>query len=65
MIDERVNSRLAAERFVTGALRRIRIREKLDGLPWHEREVFAGSRRPPGDGNQRLMLAAIDAKHYS
>jgi hypothetical protein len=39
-----VDSRLAANRFVTGALRRIRIRTKLQKLLWREGTVAMVSR---------------------
>jgi hypothetical protein len=35
-MDDAVDSRLAADRFVTGALRRIRVRTKLEQLMWME-----------------------------
>jgi hypothetical protein len=39
------NSRLAADRFVTGALRRIRIRAKVKKLRWMEATIQRSSAR--------------------
>jgi len=43
-MDEDVDSRLAAKRFVTGALRRIRIRTKTKELMWMEMMVAMAPR---------------------
>jgi hypothetical protein len=43
-LDEGVDSRQAANRFITGALRRIRIRTKLGKLEWMEGTVAMAQR---------------------
>jgi len=43
-MDGGVDSRLAANRFVTGALRRIRIRSKVKKLMWKEGMVAMAAR---------------------
>jgi hypothetical protein len=48
-MDGGADSRLAADRFVTGALRRIRIRTEIEKLRWREVRSASGRSRNGGE----------------